>query len=120
MVGMNGSVSGQKSSLSTTTVAEIYFTWRASISLAHRLRGHHPGATEPLAEIHHRHPMLLDEQHLDWWLNGGQKLEGIADPKISVHPVSTRVGNTRNDDSELIVPVDLDANEAGQTADLFS
>ena len=78
------------------------------------------GATEPLAEIHHRHPVLLDEQHLDFWLNGGQKPEELPTLKISVHPVSTRVGNTRRDDSELIKPVNLDANEAGQTADLFS
>ena len=32
------------------------------------------GATESLAEIHHRQPVLLDEQHLDLWIIGGQFL----------------------------------------------
>ena len=78
------------------------------------------GATEPLAEIHHRQPVLLDDQSLDWWLDGGQTPEELPTLEISFHPVSTRVGNARHDDSELIVPVDIDEVKAGQTADLFS
>ena len=79
------------------------------------------GATEPLAEIHHRHPVLLDEQRLDAWLNGiSNPSEGLSTLEISFHPVSSRVGNTRYDDSDLIEPVDLDTAAAGQTADLFS
>ncbi len=78
------------------------------------------GATEPLAEIHHRQPLLLDDQSLDWWLNGGQTPEELPTLEISIHPVSTRVGNARHDDSELIVPVDNDEVKTGQTADLFS
>ncbi|MFL2503323.1 MAG: SOS response-associated peptidase [Luminiphilus sp.] len=78
------------------------------------------GATEPLAEIHHRQPVLLDDQSLDWWLNGGQTPEELPTLEISFHPVSTRVGNVRYDDSELIVPVDIDEEKTGQTADLFS
>jgi putative SOS response-associated peptidase YedK len=78
------------------------------------------GATEPLAEIHHRQPVLLDDQSLDWWLNGGQTLGELPTLEISFHPVSTRVGNTRYDDSELILPAHNDEAETGQTADLFS
>ena len=78
------------------------------------------GATEPLVRIHHRQPVLLDEQHLDGWLNSAQSSEELPTLEISFHPVSTRVGNTRCDDSELIVPVDIDEVKAGQTADLFS
>ena len=77
-------------------------------------------AAETLAEIHPRQPVLLDEQHLDAWLNGAQTSEGLPTLEISLHPVSTRVGNTRYDDSDLIEPVELDEPEAGQTADLFS
>ena len=78
------------------------------------------GATEPLAEIHHRQPVLLDEQHLDLWLNGAQSPEELPTLEISLHPVSPRVGNTRFDDRDLTAPVDVDEPAAGQTADLFS
>ena len=78
------------------------------------------GATEPLAEIHHRQPVLLDEEHLDLWLNGAQSPEELPTLEVLFHPVSSRVGNTRHDDSDLIEPVDLGEAEAGQTADLFS
>ena len=78
------------------------------------------GATVSLAEIHHRQPVLLDEQHLDSWLNGVQPCEKIPPLEVSLHPVATRVGNTRHDDRELIAPVDIDQAQAGQTADLFT
>ena len=78
------------------------------------------GATEPLAEVHHRQPVLLDEQHLGAWLNGAQSSEELPALEISFHSVSTRVGNVRYDDSELIVPVAIDEVKAGQTAGLFS
>ena len=78
------------------------------------------GAVETLAEIHPRQPVLLDEQHLDLWLNGAQTSEELPRLKILFHPVSSRVGNTRYDDRELTAPVDVDEPAAGQTADLFS
>ena len=78
------------------------------------------GATEPLARVHHRQPVLLDEQTLGGWLNGAQSSEELPTLEISFHPVSTRVGNVRYDDSELIVPLDIDEVKTGQTADLFS
>ena len=77
------------------------------------------GATEPLAEIHHRQPVLLDEQHLDLWLNGAQSPEELPTLKVSFHPVSARVGNTRYDDRDLTAPVNLDDTPLGQTRDLF-
>ena len=78
------------------------------------------GAIESLAEIHHRQPVLLDEQHLDLWLNGEQLSEALPTLEVSFHPVAMRVGNTRYDDRDLIAPVDLDGAKVGQTADLFS
>ena len=77
------------------------------------------GATEPLDEIHHRQPVLLDEQHLDAWLNSAQSSEELPTLEISLHPVSSRVGNTRYDDRDLTAPVNLDEALLGQTADLF-
>ena len=78
------------------------------------------GATSSLAEIHHRQPVLLDEQHLDAWLNRVQTSEQTPSLEVSLHPVATRVGNTRHDDRGLIVPVDIDQAQPGQTADLFT
>ncbi len=78
------------------------------------------GATVSLAEIHHRQPVLLDEQYLDSWLNGVPTSEQIPPLEVSLHPVATRVGNTRHDDRDLIAPVDIDQAQAGQTADLFT
>ena len=78
------------------------------------------GAIEPLAEIHQRQPVLLDEQHLDEWLNGAQSSEELPTLEITFHPVSARVGNTRYDDRDLTAPVDVDEPAEGQTADLFS
>ena len=77
-------------------------------------------ATEPLAKIHHRQPVLLDAHDLNFWLNGEESCDELPALEISYHPVSTRVGNTRYDDSSLIAPVDLDCATVGQTADLFS
>ena len=77
-------------------------------------------APESLMDIHHRQPVLLDEQHLDLWLNGAQSPEELPTLEISLHPVSPRVGNTRYDDRDLTAPVDVDERAAGQTADLFS
>ena len=47
------------------------------------------------------------------WLGSAPGVE------ISCHPVTTRVGNTRHDDSELIMPVEIDVLAQGQTGELF-
>ena len=78
------------------------------------------GATEPLAEIHHRQPVLLDDQSLHMWLDGEQSHGELPALEVLVHPVARRVGNTRYDGNDLIVPVDIDVLETGEMADLFS
>ena len=78
------------------------------------------GATEPLAEIHHRQPVLLDDQSLRMWLDGEQSYGELPTLKVLFHPVARRVGNTRYDNSDLIAPVDIDNSETGEMADLFS
>ena len=76
-------------------------------------------ATEPLAEIHHRQPVLLDDQCLQMWLDGEQSRGELPTLEVLFHPVAQRVGNTRYDDSDLIAPVDIDEAETGEMADLF-
>lgn len=78
------------------------------------------GATEPLAEIHHRQPVLLDDQCVHMWLDGEQSFGELPTLEVLFHPVARRVGNTRYDDSDLIAPVDIDEAETGEMADLFS
>ena len=51
--------------------------------------------------------MLLDEEHVWCWLDGAEMAGSAPGVEISCHPVTTRVGNTRHDDSELIMPVEL-------------
>jgi putative SOS response-associated peptidase YedK len=77
-------------------------------------------ASETLTEIHHRQPVVLGAHDLNFWLNGAASSDELPALEISYHPVSTRVGSTRYDDSSLIAPVDLDGATVGQTADLFS
>ena len=77
-------------------------------------------ASEALTEIQHRQPVVLDAHDLNFWLNGAESSDELPTLEISYHPVSTRVGNTRYDDSSLIAPVDLDGSTVGQTANLFS
>lgn len=76
-------------------------------------------ASELLATIHHRQPVLLDAQHLESWLGGAQSSEELPALEIACHPVSMRVGNMRHDDSELITPVQLNDVQVGQTGSLF-
>ncbi len=78
------------------------------------------GATEPLAEIHSRQPVLLDDQCLHMWLDAEQPHGELPTLEVLFHPVTRRVGNTRHDDSDLIAPVDIDEAETGEVADLFS
>ena len=89
------------------------------IDLQHRQILRRLRATEPLAGIHHRQPVLLDDQCLDLWLGGAHPPEDLPRLEVDSHPVSSRVGNTRYDDNDLIVPVDIDEAETGQMADLF-
>ncbi len=65
--------------------------------------------TQPAAEnisfIHHRMPVMLDEKDYQNWLEGddGSYLTSLSADKLSFYPVSSRVGNVRNDDRELMM-----------------
>lgn len=73
----------------------------------------------PLSMIHHRQPVLLDEEHVWRWLDGAEMAGSALGVGISYHPVTRRVGNTRLDDSELIMPLEIDVLAQGQTGELF-
>ena len=72
----------------------------------------------PLSTIHQRQPVLLDEEHVWRWLDGAEISDSAAGVEITFHPVTKRVGNTRHDDRELIMPVDVDVSAQGHTGEL--
>ena len=77
-------------------------------------------ASAPLTQIHHRQPLLLNDDQEQAWLEDRFVDVALPQPKIYCHPVSRRVGDTRQDDPLLTVPVSLYAEKTGQTGDLFS
>ena len=77
-------------------------------------------AAAPLTQIHHRQPLLLNDDQVQAWLDDRLVDMTLPQPQIAFHPVSRRVGDARQDDPALIAPVSLDAEKTGQTGDLFS
>ena len=76
-------------------------------------------ANESLAAIHHRMPVILGTGDFDAWLadgDGGTDFSTVQDllcpapaEVTAARPVSTRVNNVRNDDAQLIEPVEAEA-----------
>ena len=77
-------------------------------------------ASAPMAQIHHRQPLLLGDDQVQLWLEDRTVDAALPQPEIFFHPVSTRVGDAREDDQALVAPVSLEAEKPGQTGDLFS
>ena len=72
-------------------------------------------AVGPLAEIHHRMPLLLPPEHWNDWLDPDVAAPAplLAPPSpalvaaLELRPVSSLVNNVRNQGPELLVPTDL-------------
>jgi putative SOS response-associated peptidase YedK len=75
-----------------------------------------------IEHVHHRQPMLLDNDGLDAWLDGAAPDVCMRDLPIECYPVSRRVNRAGIDDSSLIRPAseDVEDDRFGQTADLFA
>ena len=81
-------------------------------------------ANDMVGEIHHRMPVLLDEQGVDNWLDVKNqspldKLEVVPNDALVVCAVSTRVNNWRNNGSGLIEPIVLANVETVDELKLF-
>ena len=70
-------------------------------------------ANGAMAPIHDRMPVLLAREDYGRWLDPGTTKEDLLallrpcpDAWLELHPVSTRVGNVRNDDPTLMEPLD--------------
>jgi putative SOS response-associated peptidase YedK len=77
-------------------------------------------ANDSLAPIHARMPVILAPADFDAWLDLRDETDTAAasallrpapDATTTAQPVSTRVNNVRNDDANLIEPVDQSAAE---------
>ena len=65
---------------------------------------------EFVREIHTRMPVILPEEHHDSWLSGEGGKE-ILDPfpanQMKAWPICSRVNSPKNNDPEIIVPIEL-------------
>jgi putative SOS response-associated peptidase YedK len=61
-------------------------------------------ATQPLANVHHRMPIVLNELTKDNWLNVRNNIADFfgKNEKLLIYPVSKAVNNPQNDGAELI------------------
>lgn len=68
-------------------------------------------AAGPVAAIHHRMPVILAPEQFDLWLSPASSIEQVhgliatSREDFEAYPVTTDVGNTRNDYPELLEPV---------------
>ncbi len=77
---------------------------------------------EKIAEIHDRMPVMLPPSAWEAWLDPGnddldalgQLLVPAPSELLTLHPVSLRVNNVRNDDSALVEPFDPAAAEPAE------
>ena len=97
-------------------IAGLWTTWGNGEELYSSCTALTMEATERISIVHHRMPMLLDNQRLDLWLSDDTKidLDELAIPidlQIDIHPVSKAVNNARNDDRSLIELIDVEESE---------
>ena len=63
-------------------------------------------------EIHTRMPVILPEEHHDAWLSGDAGKEILVPfpaNRMRAWPISARVNTPKNDDPEIIAPVELES-----------
>jgi putative SOS response-associated peptidase YedK len=63
-------------------------------------------------EIHTRTPVILPEEHHDVWLSGDAGKEILVPfpaNRMRAWPISARVNTPKNDDPEIIAPVELES-----------
>ncbi len=79
-------------------------------------------SSEPIAALHHRMPVMLDDVTAEHWLMGDdqnnppslRELNAEAQARQLVSwPVAKTVNNARNEDPRLIEPLPDDAPESG-------
>ena len=70
-------------------------------------------AAGPVAAVHHRMPVILEPEQFDLWLSPATRAEAVhaaiaaSREDFEAYPVTTDVGNNRNDYPELLEPVEV-------------
>ena len=69
-------------------------------------------ASPALADLHHRQPVIVEDEALEEWLDPGTSSERLLalagaanDGPFDTRAVSTRVNSPRNDDAEILAPL---------------
>ncbi|HEY1101221.1 MAG TPA: SOS response-associated peptidase family protein, partial [Myxococcota bacterium] len=77
-------------------------------------------ANEQLKALHDRMPVVVDEEDRDAWLDPARDVIDLARlsaqrelPGLRFRPVSSRLGNVRNDDESLLI---ADVDDAIETS----
>ena len=64
-------------------------------------------ADETLSSIHPRMPLMLTPDSATAWLSGDKNIDAFESPNVIFYPVSKAVGSVRNDEPDLVEPVDV-------------
>ena len=109
-------------------IAGLWTSWKdpnqPNSQLLHTVVALTTNANDMVGEIHHRMPVLLDEQGVDNWLDANiqsplDALEAVPNDALVVRAVSTKVNSSRNNGSELIEPIVLMKTEPVDELKLF-
>ena len=109
-------------------VAGLWTTWKdpnqTNGHVLHTVVALTTHANDMVGEIHHRMPVLLDEQGVENWLDPSSQSpigELVVAPNdaLIVCAVSTKVNSSRNNGSELIDPIVLAVSEPDEELKLF-
>lgn len=81
-------------------------------------------ANEMVKQVHHRMPVLLDEQGVRSWLDHATsdplgQLTAVAPEALAMHAVSTKVNNSRNNGRDLIAPSESASTDSEEELRLF-
>ncbi len=106
------------------TLAGLWARWRGAPGEVETFTIVTTAANEALRAVHDRMPVLVDERDREEWLdpdNATVDLERLASPRpwpgVTLTPVSSRVGNVKNDDAELLVADAAPATETTETTE---
>jgi putative SOS response-associated peptidase YedK len=74
---------------------------------------------EFVRKIQTRTPIILPEEHHDSWLSGEARKEVLVPypaDRMKACPISSRVNSPKNNDAEIIVPIELQSMSRSESS----